>query len=72
MDTRQYDNPIMCYSEDVLKEMSEKGTWQMAAESEAMMERQGAPGAAGPQHKSAVLDSVMSNDRAAGRGRRLF
>ncbi len=27
VETSQYDNPIQCYSEEVLKEMSEKGSW---------------------------------------------
>ncbi len=28
VETNQYDNPINCYSEEVLKEMSEKGSWK--------------------------------------------
>lgn len=33
MASHQYDNPIKCYSEDTLKEMSETGTWKKTEQS---------------------------------------
>lgn len=33
----QYDNPIQCYSNEVLAEMSEKGTWKLTPEQVSLM-----------------------------------
>ncbi|TRY67035.1 hypothetical protein TCAL_03471 [Tigriopus californicus] len=38
IECHQYDNPINCYSEQVIKEMGDKGNWQMAADQEILHE----------------------------------
>ena len=66
----QYDNPIECYSEDVLKEMAEKGAWKQS------LGGPGGPpqfGPAAPAHEpqkftpanSAVL-AVLRSDKKQG------
>ena len=42
----QYDNPIQCYSDEVLQEMSEKGTWKLEATGPANASAGAAPPAA--------------------------
>lgn len=49
IDCKQFDNPIQCYSDEVIAEMSEQGSWKMVAElaaakkREAELKQQGAP-----------------------------
>lgn len=54
VEAHQYDNPIQCYSEDMLKEMSEKGTWKMSV-----------PGMMGVAPGAAAGGAIMSSKATA-------
>jgi len=66
----QYDNPIDCYSEDVLREMSEKGTtWKTGmpgmAPSRFGGENSANPGAPFSPQSSAVVAALRNGQPSA-------
>lgn len=75
VEVNQYDNPIQCYSDEVLQEMSEKGTWKLESHGVAGQGPPAPPAAGGalagagggpdkfqPQ-KSAVLAVLNDQDK---------
>jgi hypothetical protein len=64
IECHQYDNPIMCYSEDAIREMSERGTWKFGGLADGAQPPHPAGMAAGPgsaAKSSAVLTSALQN-----------
>jgi hypothetical protein len=57
----QYDNPIQCYSDEVLKEMADKGTWKLTPEQVALMPQE--PAKFTPQNSDVL---ALINDRQGG------